>query len=60
MIIIKELMEKEFLREISNDDRTPKRKKSQLNEDGFFLTDDCSSPDHKCTCNSEQIVITEF
>jgi hypothetical protein len=53
-------MKKEFLREISNDDRTPKRKKSQLNEDGLFLSDDCSSPDHQCTCNSEQIVITEF
>lgn len=52
-------MDNQFLREINHDLKTPKNQK-KLNKDGFFLSDDCSSPDHKCTCNSKQIVITEF
>tara|TARA_R100001460_G_scaffold3194_5_gene9671 strand:- start:1422 stop:1598 length:177 start_codon:yes stop_codon:yes gene_type:complete len=55
-------MSEEFLREINHDNKTPKGKKPQLNEDGFFLADDCSHPDHQCTCGSkpvESVILTE-
>ena len=52
-------MSEEFLREINHDDKTPKGKKPQLNEDGLFLSDDCSDPDHQCTCGSQQVTLIE-
>ena len=47
-----------FLREIANDEQTPRNKRKQ-NTDGLFETTDCSHPDHECTCGSEQITLTE-
>ena len=47
-----------MLREIANDDRTPRNKRRQ-NTDGLFETTDCSDPDHICTCGAEQITLTE-
>ena len=47
-----------FLREIANDDQTPRNKRRQ-NTDGLFETTDCSDPDHIYTCGSEQITLTE-
>jgi len=47
-----------MLREIANDDQTPKNKRKQ-NTDGLFETSDCSHPDHICTCGSEQITLIE-
>ena len=47
-----------MLREIANDDRTPRNKRRQ-NTDGLFETTDCSDPDHICTCGSEQVTLTE-
>ena len=47
-----------FLREIANDDQTPRNKRRQ-NTDGLFETTDCSDPDHICTCGSEQVTLTE-
>lgn len=51
-------MDQELLREIANDDQTPKNKRRQ-NTDGLFETTDCSDPDHICTCGAEQITLTE-
>lgn len=48
----------EFLREIANDKKVPKQRR-QINEDGLFEADDCSDPDHQCTCGSESVVLTE-
>ena len=47
-----------MLREIANDDQTPRNKRRQ-NTDGLFETTDCSDPDHICTCGAEQITLTE-
>ena len=47
-----------MLREIANDDQTPKNKRQQ-NTDGLFETSDCSHPDHICTCGSEQVTLIE-
>ena len=47
-----------MLREIVNDDQTPRNKRRQ-NTDGLFETTDCSDPDHICTCGAEQITLTE-
>ena len=52
------MSEEQLLREIANDDRTPKNKRRQ-NTDGLFETTDCSDPDHHCTCTDEQITLTE-
>jgi len=47
-----------MLREINNDNLTPKKKKL-INEDGFFeVTEDCSHPDHVCKCGQQ--VLNEF
>lgn len=48
----------EFLREIANDKKVPKQRR-QINEDGLFEADDCSDPNHQCTCGSESVVLTE-
>tara|TARA_E500000318_G_C3369966_1_gene138110 strand:- start:341 stop:502 length:162 start_codon:yes stop_codon:yes gene_type:complete len=47
-----------LLREIANDNQTPKNKK-KVNSDGLFETIDCSDPDHQCTCGPQQVIITE-
>ena len=52
------MSDKEFLREINNDKKNPRQQKT-INEDGFYDTDDCSHPDHKCTCGAEQINLYE-
>ena len=51
-------MDQELLREIANDDQTPKNKRQQ-NTDGLFETTDCSHPDHVCTCGAQQVTLTE-
>ena len=51
-------MDEQLLREIANDDQTPKNRRRQ-NTDGLFETTDCSDPDHICTCGAEQITLTE-
>jgi len=48
-----------LLREIANDQLTPKKKKT-VNTDGLFETTDCSHPDHQCTCGSQQVTLNEF
>lgn len=50
--------ENNLLREIANDNQTPRNKK-KVNSDGLFETTDCSDPDHECICGSQQVVITE-
>lgn len=50
--------EDNMLREIANDNRTPKNK-NKINEDGLFETTDCSDPNHQCTCDSQQVTLTE-
>ena len=50
--------EHEFLREIANDKKVP-REIRKVNTDGLFEADYCSDPDHQCTCNSEQVTLTE-
>ena len=50
--------EHEFLREIVNDKQNP-RQMRKVNTDGLFEATDCSDPDHICTCDSEQITLTE-
>ena len=47
-----------MLREIANDDKTPKQRK-QIVEDGFYEATDCSHPDHQCTCSSQQVTLIE-
>ncbi len=47
-----------MLREINNDNQTP-RNKRKVNADGLFETSDCSDPDHICTCGSQQVTLTE-
>ena len=39
------MSEDNFLREIANDNQTP-RNKRKVNQDGLFETSDCSDPDH--------------
>jgi|TARA_X000001036_G_C19997173_1_gene528781 hypothetical protein len=48
-----------MLREIANDNLTPKTKK-KVNTDGLFETTDCSHPDHQCTCGAQPITLNEF
>ena len=50
--------DEQLLREIANDDETPKNKRRQ-NTDGLFETTDCSHPDHICTCGDQQVTLTE-
>tara|TARA_E500000318_G_scaffold49022_3_gene46096 strand:+ start:3172 stop:3333 length:162 start_codon:yes stop_codon:yes gene_type:complete len=52
------MTEKKLLREISNDDQTPKDKKPK-NTDGLFETTDCSHPDHICSCGNQQFTLIE-
>ena len=52
------MSDEQLLREIANDDQTPKNKRRQ-NTDGLFETTDCSDPDHICTCGSQQMTLTE-
>ena len=52
------MSEDNLLREIANDNQTPRNKK-KVNKDGLFETTDCSDPDHICTCGSQQITLTE-
>lgn len=47
-----------MLREIANDDKTPKNTK-RLVEDGFYEATDCTDPNHICTCGNEQITLIE-
>ena len=46
-------LHQKMLREISNDDKTPKNRK-RLVEGGFYEATDCSDPSHICTCGTEQ------
>ena len=48
-----------MLREIANDNLTPKNTKKKVNTDGLFETTDCSHPDHQCTCGAQQVTLTE-
>ena len=50
--------ENNFLREIANDEQTPRQLK-KINEDELFETTDCSDPDHQCTCGSKPVTLTE-
>ena len=52
------MSDEQLLREIANDDQTPRNKRRQ-NTDGLFETTDCSDPDHICTCGAQQITLTE-
>ena len=52
------MSEDNFLREIANDNQTP-RNKRKVNQDGLFETSDCSDPDHICTCGTQQVTLTE-
>jgi len=52
------MSEDKLLREIANDDQTPKAKKLK-NTDGLFETTDCSDPDHICTCGNQQFTLIE-
>ena len=52
------MSDEHLLREIANDDQTPKNKRQQ-NTDGLFETTDCSHPDHICTCGDQQVTLTE-
>ena len=47
-----------LLREIANDNQTPRNKK-KVNKDGLFETTDCSDPNHQCSCGSQQVTLTE-
>ena len=50
--------EQNLLREIANDVNTPKNQR-RPNTDGLFEADDCSHPDHQCTCGSQQVIIED-
>jgi len=52
------MTEPNLLREIANDDKTPRNTK-RLVEDGFYEATDCSDPNHICTCGNEQITLIE-
>ena len=52
------MSDEQLLREIANDDQTPKNKRRQ-NTDGLFETTDCSDPDHECSCGSQPMTLTE-
>ena len=50
--------EQNLLREIANYVNTPKNQRKP-NTDGLFETDDCSHPDHQCTCGSQPVTLIE-
>tara|TARA_B100001142_G_scaffold131600_1_gene133150 strand:+ start:1857 stop:2045 length:189 start_codon:yes stop_codon:yes gene_type:complete len=44
-----------MLREIANDNLTPKNK-NKKNTDGLFETTDCSDPNHECICGAKNVL----
>ena len=54
----RQMEEQNLLREIANDVNTPKNQR-RPNTDGLFEADDCSHPDHQCTCGSQQVIIED-
>ena len=50
--------DQKLLREIANDDKTPKNRR-QIVEDGFYEATDCSDPNHQCACGAQQVTLIE-
>lgn len=51
----RQMEEQNLLREIANDKSTPKNQR-KVNTDGLFEAEDCSHPDHQCTCGQQVII----